>query len=297
MIFLSYRRGDTAGHAGRLFDRLADRFGRDAVFMDVDTIRPGEDFARAISDRIGTCDVLIALIGDQWLTMTDAAGRRRVDDPQDFVRSEVEAALQRGIPILPVLVEGARMPAASELPESLRELVQRQAMEVRDTRFDAEAEDLVRAVARCLPPGAPGASRRAAPGVARRRAILAGAAALGGLGAAWWWARRDGEWSLAGKWIAEVENPGHPAFRVALDFREVMEGEVVGSVKFPTGEGTIRSVQVEGRRVRFETVHQPQFEDRPAVSKFLAEWKAGELRGVLQNDLQSRAFVARRPPP
>ncbi len=297
VIFLSYRRGDTAGHAGRLFDRLASRFGREAVFMDVDTIRPGEDFARAISERVGTCDVLIALIGDQWLTATDAGGRRRIEDPADFVRAEIEAALQRGIPIVPILVEGARMPAASELPDSMRGLVLRQAMEVSDTRFDAEAEDLVRAVATHLPE-----QRRAADEVARgrRRVLAAVSVVLVVTVAGFWYARRREKIpELAGRWVAEVENPGREPFQVVLDFRVMQEGEkeVLGSVVFPAGSGVIRGGRLEGRRLSFETVHQAQFEDKPATSQFKAEFKGQELHGVLQTEYQVRAFVARRRTP
>jgi len=118
-IFMSYRREDTAYAAGWLFDRLASHFGRGKVFKDVDSIELGDDFVEAITTAVESCDVLLAVIGDQWLTITDQAGRRRLDNPDDFVRLEIEAALTRNVRVIPVLVEGARMPHADELPASL----------------------------------------------------------------------------------------------------------------------------------------------------------------------------------
>jgi TIR domain len=109
-IFISYRRQETRHLAGRLYDRLADRFGEDRIFMDVDSIEPGVDFSDAIQQAIGSSDVLLALIGPDWLTATDQDGRRRLDDPDDIVRLEVEAALECGVRVIPVLAEGATMP-------------------------------------------------------------------------------------------------------------------------------------------------------------------------------------------
>ena len=94
-IFISYRRDDTAGHAGRLFDRLAEHFGRERVFMDVDTIQPGQDFAEVIGERVRSSGAVIVLIGKEWLLATDASGDIRLNDPADFVRLEIVSALQR----------------------------------------------------------------------------------------------------------------------------------------------------------------------------------------------------------
>jgi hypothetical protein len=114
-IFISYRRDETAYPAGWLFDRLAEHFGHAQVFKDVDSIELGDDFVQVITRAVGSCDVLLALIGDEWLTITDEHGRRRLDDPNDFVRLEIEAALRRNVRIIPILVDGARMPDAGEL--------------------------------------------------------------------------------------------------------------------------------------------------------------------------------------
>src|SRR5215470_9691343 len=103
-IFVSYRREDTEGHAGRLFGDLTERFGKDVVFMDVAGIEPGRDFRRVIEQHVASCGVLLAVIGKSWLTAADEQGRRRLDDPIDFVRLETASALKRDIPVIPVLV-------------------------------------------------------------------------------------------------------------------------------------------------------------------------------------------------
>jgi len=104
-IFISYRRDDSGGWAGRLYDRISQHFGRDHVFMDIDTIEPGLDFVEVIEQAVGSCDALLALIGRQWLTLTDDDGQRRLDNPEDFVRLEIAAALVRNIRVIPVLVQ------------------------------------------------------------------------------------------------------------------------------------------------------------------------------------------------
>jgi len=141
-IFISYRRRETAGHAGRLYDRLAEHFGDERVFMDVE-MEAGVDFVEQINAAVGSCGALIVLIGDEWLTVTDASGRRRVDDPTDVHRVEVEAALKRGVRVIPALVQGARMPLEEELPEALRPLGRRQAVELSDQRWDYDVNRLI----------------------------------------------------------------------------------------------------------------------------------------------------------
>jgi hypothetical protein len=126
-IFMSYRREETAYPAGWLYDRMADRYSSGQVFKDVDSIELGDDFVEVITRAVGSCDVLLALIGNEWLTISDAQGQRRLDDPDDFVRLEIEAALTRNVRVIPILVDGARMPRADELPASLARLVRRQA--------------------------------------------------------------------------------------------------------------------------------------------------------------------------
>jgi hypothetical protein len=142
-IFLSYRHEETDWQAGWLAEVLAERFGEGVVFKDVDSIQPGDDFVEVITDAVGSCEVLLVLIGNQWLTITDQNQRRRLDDPGDFVRLEIEAALTRNVRVIPVLVQGARMPRADELPDSLSKLARRHAIELSPRRFKADIRPLL----------------------------------------------------------------------------------------------------------------------------------------------------------
>lgn len=142
-IFISYRREDTSGHAGRIYDRLNAHFP-DRVFRDVAGINLGEDFVVAIERHVGECEVFIELVGDRWATITDHAGRRRLDDPEDFVRLELATALRRGITIIPILVNGATMPAGSTLPTDIAPLTRRNALQVTESDFDHDVERLIK---------------------------------------------------------------------------------------------------------------------------------------------------------
>jgi formylglycine-generating enzyme required for sulfatase activity len=145
-VFICYRREDSAAFAGRIYDRLITRLGRENVFFDVDNIAPGLDFVDVISERIGKCDALVAVIGRNWITSVDRCNRRRLEDPGDVVRLEIEAALARGIRIIPVLVDGAAMPRCEDLPDSLGKLTRRQGIEISHIRFDSDVERLMRAL-------------------------------------------------------------------------------------------------------------------------------------------------------
>jgi hypothetical protein len=147
-VFVSYRREDTRYAAGRLGDRLNERF--DHVFMDIDDIDPGVDFTDAIRRAVGECDILLALIGDKWTSAVDEQGRRRLDDPDDWIVQELRVALDRGIRVIPVLVDAARMPSRSELPEALAPLARRQAVPVRFESFTPDSERLILAIERTL---------------------------------------------------------------------------------------------------------------------------------------------------
>ncbi|MGH9277549.1 MAG: NADase-type glycan-binding domain-containing protein [Acidimicrobiales bacterium] len=142
-IFVSYRREDTSGHAGRLSDRLRSHFREARVFMDVDTIQPGVDFVQVIEEAVASCDVLLALIGQEWLTSRDALGNRRLDNPEDFIRVEVAAALKRSIPVIPVLLEDARMPTAGDLPPDLARLARINGLDISDKRWEYDVGRLV----------------------------------------------------------------------------------------------------------------------------------------------------------
>src|SRR4051794_5973990 len=151
-IFLSYRRQETEHVAGRLADRLGERFGTSRVFMDIDSIPPGADFVEAINSAVSRCDVLLAMIGPGWTDLEDDEGHRRLDDPGDFVVLEVRAALERGIPVIPVLVDGARMPRQNQLPKPLEPLATRNAVHVDAETFRSDVSVLIDALATTVPP-------------------------------------------------------------------------------------------------------------------------------------------------
>jgi TIR domain len=145
-IFLSYRRDDAEGEAGRLFDDLTSEFGTDRVFMDVAGIEPGRDFRKVIDQNVASCGVLLAMMGKGWIDAKDDAGRRRLDDPVDFVRLETASALRRDIPVIPVLVHGGRMPRSEQLPEDLKDLAYRNAVELTHARWDSDVQVLMKAL-------------------------------------------------------------------------------------------------------------------------------------------------------
>lgn len=147
-IFISYRREDSSGYAGRLYDRLAARFGRERVFMDVEGIDPGTDFIDAIDSAVASCTVLLVLIGPKWLGEDIGNDRRRIDDPHDFVRLETAAALRRKIRVLPVLVNDAEMPGEDALPPDLKALARRQAIEINHKQWDASTGEVLKALDR-----------------------------------------------------------------------------------------------------------------------------------------------------
>lgn len=150
-LFISYRREDSAYISDRINERLTQRFGRQTVFKDVDSIPLGQDFRRHLREAVGGCDVLLAVIGKEWLAADRQTGARRIDDPRDHLRIEVESALERDIPVIPVLVQGAAVPTEAELPESLRALAYRNAQPVRpDPDFNNDMDRLLRGIEQLL---------------------------------------------------------------------------------------------------------------------------------------------------
>ncbi len=142
-IFISYRRGDTEGQARALSIELANYVGEGSVFMDVDSIALGRDFRQSLHESLGSCDALLALIGPNWLDSKDAAGMRRLDDPADFVRQEIATALKRTIPVTPVLLQGAPLPALERLPDDLKDLAFRNGFELSHSRWRSDVRELV----------------------------------------------------------------------------------------------------------------------------------------------------------
>jgi formylglycine-generating enzyme required for sulfatase activity len=141
-IFISYRREDSEGQARALSIELANYVGPNRVFMDVDSIALGRDFRQGLHESLGLCDAVLVLIGPEWLDIKDAAGRRRLDDPADFVRQEIATALKRNIPVTPVLLRGALMPDEERLPDDLKELHFRNGFELSHTRWRSDVREL-----------------------------------------------------------------------------------------------------------------------------------------------------------
>lgn len=235
-IFLSYRRADTSGYAGRLGESLARHFGHENVFRDVEGIAPGSDFTDALDAAVAHCEVLLVLIGDTWLLERNVDGSRRLDDAQDYVRLEIETALRRGIPVLPVLLEGATMPSASELPKSIAALTRHQAIEISDARWDYDFRRLVQAIATLT-----GAAPRS-----RRRLVLAAlaAGAIAVTAAAWLLVASpppdlSGRWDLPnGSWWVVVQDG---------DRIEIEEVYYASKAVWLRGSG-----RIEGERVLFD---------------------------------------------
>jgi hypothetical protein len=203
-IFISYRRDDSSGSTGRLYDRLALDFPTDNLFIDVDAIAPGVDFVDEIARRVESCDVLLAVIGRGWQTAIDKQGRRRIDDPTDFVRIEIATALRGDVRVIPVLVDGATMPMADQLPSDLEPLVRRNAVELSHHRFAADVKRLARALARepgvAAPPVArvamypPAISSLRLAGMSATLVVIIGSSAITGTyfsreGPEWWFER------------------------------------------------------------------------------------------------------------
>lgn len=158
-IFISYRRDDTSAYSRLLYERLAQEFGQNLVFMDVETIRePGTDFVDAINEGVDKCTVLLALIGKDWLSC-DSDGKRRLDDPEDFVRIEIASALKRNVLVIPIVVQDAKIPIADDLPQELKILARRQALKLSHEDWDYDIGKLIDALAKI-----PGFERRKVDG-------------------------------------------------------------------------------------------------------------------------------------
>ncbi len=190
-VFISYRRDDSAGHAGRVHDRLAHEFGADLLFMDVDSIPLGSDFIKVLREEVGKCDTLLAVIGQHWLDASDAEGKRRLDSENDFVRIEIATALQRDIAVIPILLDGAKIPKPEDLPADLQGLSARNGLDVRHSSFQVDMNRLIAALtSRAGGPHAlaEGAARPPEAATTRRRLaplLIAGLIAIAGAGGAW----------------------------------------------------------------------------------------------------------------
>jgi hypothetical protein len=146
-IFISYRREETAGEARALFNELVDKLGEQSVFMDVDNIALGRDFRWVLEERLASCDLVLVLIGRNWADAKNESGQLRLQDSGDFVRLEISTALKRNIPVTPILVQGARIPAAERLPDDLKDLAYRNGFELSHNRWESDVRELIRRLA------------------------------------------------------------------------------------------------------------------------------------------------------
>jgi small GTP-binding protein len=175
-IFISYRRDDSAASAGRIYDVLCNHFGSHRVFLDRSSIPPGSDFILQILDRVASAEAMVVVIGERWLTSATADGKPRLEDPQDVVRQEVAAGLQRGIPLFPVLVSGARLPAADDLPPGLRGLCRFNALDVTERSFPSDLDCLLEAMSASL--AAP-VAKLPQPRLEKKKVCMVGSFAVG----------------------------------------------------------------------------------------------------------------------
>ncbi len=282
-VFVSYRREDSAGHAGRICEHLSAIFGPENVFMDVEDIAPGQDFAEAIESTISACKAVVVIIGPRWISSLDTRS-----GGEDFVRHEVSVALRRNVTVIPVLVGGANMPPANSLPEKLKPLARRQALEIRDSRFDDDAKLLVAALrkVRGLSPSAPGKRRE--------RRYWALAIIIVCLGAfAFFVLRRGSAFDVSGVWIAEMSKPRQRSFRVRLNLDQ-REGTVAGTVTYPTGDAAVQAGRLTDGHLTFFTVHTPQFGSEPATIRWTGFIDGDFIRVTEADDSGVATGVARR---
>lgn len=263
-VFISYRRDDAAGYAGRLEEALEQRLGHGSVFRDVLDIPPGEDFAAAIRARLAGAHTVLVLIGPRWAG--EAAGQRRIDDPHDFVRLEVGLALEGGVRVVPVLLPGATMPGETTLPTPLKELARRNAVSLSDANWNADVERLTAVV------GEPKTA-------ARRSGLLLGAAlAVAALliGGGWWLARpADVGERLVGHWVANVRYPWGDHYPETFEFKR-HAGALTGTASFLKYPRAIENLQLDGANLRFRTRSTSSMGE---VTKEVTRSYSAELRG------------------
>src|SRR5262245_11257575 len=220
-VFLSYRRDDAQGWAGRLCDSIKRSFGDAPLFFDRESIRPGDDFAQAIDGAVGSCATLLALIGGRWLEARDAAGRRRLDDPHDFVRLEIAAALRREIRVIPVLLGGAAIPRPEALPADLQALARKQSHELSDSRWQYDVEVLMKVLEEALGPRRPAAEAESATIDVAEGLVLDGAEAG----------------DVAGiKSEGPVKGPGGIRVAKGMKIRRSTVGDIVGIKQQSSGQ-------------------------------------------------------------
>ena len=292
-IFLSYRRNDAPGFAGRLAEDLEAALGAASVFRDVDDIRPGQDFVAVIERELGSVGVALVMIGPGWLEAR-AEGQRRLDDPGDYVRLEVVAALASGKPVIPLLVNGATMPRETELPEPLRALGRRQAFSLSDANWKADVARLLADIRPLLP--RPGGTWR------RRWPWLLGASLVVALGLAFLFGPPAPSGSeatrpavdIGGRWTAAVKYDWGAEHRETFEF-QVRGDQVNGSASFLRLPRSIEEGRLDGRRLSFLTRSDEVLGDAPP--REVTHRYRGEVAGdAIRFTLETSGGYSRHPP-
>jgi hypothetical protein len=283
-IFISYRREDAEGQAGRLFDDLVKDFGDDSVFMDVAGLEPGRDFRRAIDEQVASCGVLLAVIGKGWLEAKDESGQRRLDDPMDFVRLETASALKRDIPVIPVLVRGASMPRAEDLPEDLKELAFRNGVELTHARWDSDVQVLVKALrpyvqvkpepAGLRPPSAPSEPGPTKRGSSRMIivAVLVSVLVLAFVGYLWY--RKSSEEAARQALVLAEEK----RLAVANDEKAKAEANRINKEKTATDQADTRKKP----EAKMQAQDVPPFRDWDGFWNFSSVWEGNKSIGEME---------------
>lgn len=280
-VFISYRRDDQAGFAGRLADALVAAIGTENVFRDIEDIRPGEDFVVAIERQLAAIDVMLVVIGPAWLTVS-RDGVRRLDEPDDFVRREIEAGLKSGKTVLPVLVGGAAMPAEKDLPPAMAALARRQSFILSDIGWALDVARLIEVIKPFLP---------ARQTQARRSGLFWGLAALAvivllavGLKGNWPGRTSEAAKSLSGRWVAVVKydwgDEHEERFALSLE-----NGEVHGTATYLQVARTVEQGVAKGEQLNFMTRSREvgNDQDREVTHRYRGTLKAGELHFVLES--------------
>ncbi len=279
-VFLSYRRGDVGGYAGRLTDALLQRLGAKGVFQDVTAIAPGQDFTAAIDRALDDSDAVLAVIGPGWLTAATPQGAPRLFEANDYVRLELARTLHRNVRVVPVLVGGASLPAAADLPDQIQGLVQRQAVVLHDETWHQDVEGLVR-------------SLRGEPAVRTRRSrrwLVAGAVAVALVASgatAWWWGPGTGGQAGSGADIAACAPPTGAGWSpITLNKNPTGEDKVQGgSLLFRVKAGRWRAAREGTWQVMLTT----SMENATTESHSHADYRYNSLI-VAQREFEAMCF-------
>jgi hypothetical protein len=304
-VFISYRRDDSGGYAGRLFDVLSARFGADQTFMDLDDIKGGDDFTAVIGEKVGQCTALLAVIGEHWLTIAGADGARRLDAPGDFVRLEIAKALERGVRVIPVLVGGATMPRAEELPEALRALSVHQAVDLRDAHFHTDAQALVA----LLESTVPGLARSRPEGTSRGWLTLAAVALVAIVAAVGFTMSRKTRpradeaagqavtppapaVNVAGTWTGTVKYDWGDSYAEKFVF-EVVGQELSGTASYLQRDRGLFDGKIEGTRLSFMTKTLTSVGDQTYEDKnyYKGTVNGDTIRFTLNTDSRAESHV------